>query len=63
MNPAAHVDAVVEIATRQGRDVREALRQAAETWDRWGLTSGLMNDGYNECARLARERLAQMEES
>ena len=34
MNPAAHVSAVEEIAIRQGRDVREALRQAAETWDR-----------------------------
>lgn len=62
MNPAAHVSAVEEIAIRQGRDVRDALREAAETWDRWALTSGLLNGGYEDAARLARERLAQMEE-
>ena len=63
MNPAAHVDSVVEIAIRQGRDVREALRQAADTWELWSGTSGGMNQLFVDAARLARERLAQMEES
>jgi len=62
MNPAAHVSAVEEIAIRQGRDVREALADAERTWLLWSGTSGLLNEGYAECARLARERLAQMEE-
>ena len=62
MNPTAHVDSVVEIAIRQGRPVREALLEAERTWLLWSETSGLLNDGYLACARLARERVEQMEE-
>ena len=62
MNPAAHVAGVEEIAIRQGRPVREALLEAERTWLLWSETSGLLNDGYLACARLARERVEQMEE-
>ncbi len=63
MNPAAHVAGVEEVAIRQGRPVREALLEAAETWNRWGDCSGGINEFYIEAQRLARERIAQMEES
>jgi len=62
VNPAAHVSAVEEIAIRQGRDVATALREAAETWDKWAVASGLLDPFYAEASRLARERIAQMEE-
>jgi hypothetical protein len=62
MNPAAHVAGVEDVAIRQGRPVREALLEAADTWDRWKETSGLLNEPFAEAARLARERVEQMEE-
>ena len=62
MNPAAHVAGVEEVAIRQGRPVREALLEAERTWLLWSETSGLLHEGYLACARLARERIEQMEE-
>ena len=62
MTPAAHVAGVEEVAIRQGRPVREALLEAAEVWDRWAECSGLLDGFYLDAARLARERIAQMEE-